>query len=402
MTKPYSVRLFYSYSHKDARYRTQVETVLANLRRAGVLSDWSDRKIMPGQHITPAVRAAMKRADILVFLLSPHFIASDECMKEWHDAKRDILNSPARFRVPIILTNCAWRDLLVDDDLKALPNDAKPVTAHNPASTAWQEVYEGVREVALTVRNTFVPKDSFLTAMERTELISQDYINLSDIFVFLTLSSLQPGSGSSRLLVEQRVTNIEQLLSLGNALIHGDDMSGKTALARHLFLSLARDSRPVMLVDLKENRGVPSDEMLREIYSRQFSGDYTLWRARADKTIVIDNLSSAPQSLEFLAFATERFERTIVLLASDIYLSFYRDELRVADFTVLGIESLTHSQQEELIRRRLELMTSKPITDGFVDQVEARVNSVVTNRLVPRYPILRAIYYPNVRGIHAE
>ena len=141
-----------------------------------------------------------------------------------------------------------------------------------------------------------------------------------------------------------------------------------------------------MFVDLKETRGVPSDEMLREIYSQQFSGDYTLWRGRTDKTVVLDNLSSAPQSLEFLAFAKERFDRTIVFLASDIYLSFYRDELRIADFTVLAIESLTHSQQELLIRRRLELMSNRPITDGLVDQVEARVNSIVTNRIVPRYP----------------
>ena len=35
----------------------------------------------------------------------------------------------------------------------------------------------------------------------------------------------------------------------------------------------------------------------------------------------------------------------------------------------------------------VNLLRNKPITDGFVDQVESRVNSIViSNKIVPRYP----------------
>ena len=43
----FTLRLFYSYSHKDGRYRDQMEESLALLRdNAGVLEDWSDRHIL--------------------------------------------------------------------------------------------------------------------------------------------------------------------------------------------------------------------------------------------------------------------------------------------------------------------------------------------------------------------
>ena len=73
---------FYSYSHRDAQQRSNMEEALTQLRRDGLLKDWSDLKILPGQSISKNIREKMDAADIFVFLLSRDFISSHECMKE--------------------------------------------------------------------------------------------------------------------------------------------------------------------------------------------------------------------------------------------------------------------------------------------------------------------------------
>ena len=52
----FHANLFYSYSHKDAQYRDNMETALSLLRREGLLKDWSDLNILPGQSISKEIR----------------------------------------------------------------------------------------------------------------------------------------------------------------------------------------------------------------------------------------------------------------------------------------------------------------------------------------------------------
>ena len=380
------LRLFYSYCHKDERFRSSLETALALLKNNGLIKDWSDHNILPGQRISDAIRKEMGQADIFAFLFSQNFIASEECTKEWERVKRLPTNGGARFRIPVILSPCAWRDVLGDDDVKALPTDGKSVSSYADQATAWQEIYEGIKAITTEIRKNFAVKTDFMRSVKQTELLSQNYIDLDDIFVFLALSRFRPGTSSSNQLMEERVTNAQQLLAVGNCLIHGDDMSGKTALARHLFVRLVDESRPVLFVDLKEVRGLPSDQVVREIYGQEFNGDYTLWREQSDKTIVLDNLTSAPNAIKFLTFAAKMFDRVIVTLASDIYSSFFRDDVRMAGFKIMTMEPMTHGQQESLIRKRLSLMGHSSVKDGFVDQVEDRVNGIIDKGVVPRYP----------------
>ena len=119
----FHANLFYSYSHKDAQYRDNMEIALSLLKRDKLLKDWSDRNILPGQSISKEIKEEMNKADIFVFLLSQDFIASNACMEEWEYAKQLSAEGKPIFRIPIILRDCSWEDLLSDDDIKALPND---------------------------------------------------------------------------------------------------------------------------------------------------------------------------------------------------------------------------------------------------------------------------------------
>ena len=383
----YVVNLFYSYSHRDSQYRASMERSLALLKSVGHLMDWSDQSILAGSRISAAIRRKMENADIIVFLLSPDFIHSEECMNEWRRAEELTEANPQLFRIPIILRDCSWKDLLAKDDLKALPQDGVPVVTFDHQDTAWQQVYEGIKEVVNQLRNTFTPKQDFLAEMGRTDFISQQSINLKDIFVFLPLLC----RGSQKPEPDRPVDNItepEQLLRKTYTLINGADRSGKTALARYMFLTLAEQSKPALYVDLNQVPQRAGRNFFRESYHSQYHGDYSLWSQQPDKTLILDNLSGRSQLIDFVVEAKQIFERIIVTLPSITFHALFRDESRLADFEELEIADLTQSQQETLIRKRLSLTSGTiTLTDAYVDMVEDRVNSIiVNNKIVPRYP----------------
>ena len=382
-----SIKIFYSYSHKDAEYRDDMERSLELLKRAGLLEQWHDGKILPGNGIPSAIKEAMDSSEIFVFLLSPDFIASEGCKQEWDYASELCFQSKARFRVPVIVRPCPWKDMLGNDDLKALPRDGKSVSTYSDPDEPWVEVYEGIKEVIEALRTSFEPREEFLKEVQTTEFISQDHINLSELFIFPRLSRAIDRN------VDQPVRNLtidteEELLFSKVSLIYGQEKSGKTTLARHLFISLVSKSSPVLLVDLKQQNGGLNERFLRRTYEEQFNGDYNLWKTQENKTLILDNVSSAPAVLELIEDAKGIFSRVILTMSTDMYYSYFRDEQNVTDFQVIEIQPLTYQQQEQLIRQRLQLIKGwEVVTDGFVDQVESQVNSVIiSNRIVPRYP----------------
>ena len=384
---PLAIQLFYSYCHKDGSFRDSMETSLATLKRDGLLENWSDRQILPGQSISKKVRTKMSQADILVFLFSPDFIESEECMKEWEFAKTLATGDKQVIRIPIILRTCAWKNILKNDDILALPTDGQPVTSYTDADAAWLEVYEGIKAVVSELRNTFTPKKEFLSRIQRSEFISQDHLRLQDLFVFLHLTSINIRA------VEQSeqpavLTNLEQFLSVKRSIVFGQEKTGKSALARYTYLSLVAEERAALLLDIEALNHASNERILSRAYEEQFQGDYTLWIKQNCKTLVIDNFSVNRYSLDFIDFAKDIFENIIITLDSDTFFTFLIDEPRLAEFRQLQIEQLTRHQQEKLIRKRLSLSESaRYMSDGLIDRAEDHVNSVIiSNKIVPRYP----------------
>ena len=383
----FHANLFYSYCHKDAEFREDMQNSLALLKRNKLLADWSDHNILPGQSISTEIKEKMNKTDIIVFLFSSNFINSDACMEEWEYTKRLVNQEKPIIRIPIILRDCAWQDVLADDDIMALPQDGKAITVFKNQDEAWLQVYEGIKAVINQLRNTFTPKTGFLSEIGKTEFLSQQHIKLQQIFIFLTLSCYSPGKGDG-LVQREQVESQEQLLKKKYVLIHGEEMSGKTALGRHLFLSLTnKHSTPVLHIDLQAIPKKTGEQIFKTAYHQQFNGDYSLWKKQENKILILDNLS-AKSSLDFVFYAKGFFDKIIITVASDVFISFFRDEERLANFQELTIEPLSHRQQEELIRKRLRLSDrSEPVTHGFVDQVENHINSIIiSNKIVPRYP----------------
>lgn len=375
----FTVKLFYSYSHKDSQYRDNMETALQQLKNNNLLKTWSDLSIQPGQNINKKIKTSMEGADIIVFLLSPDFIDSEPCMGEWNRAKKYTENK-LLILIPIILRECAWKDIEGMANLKALPEDAKPVSQYDDQDVAWQQVYQGIKSVIENLASQFVLRDEFRSEMEKTEFISQDHIGLNDIFVFPNLVI----HNEHELYNHRHITDYTQLLQNQQILIHGEAQSGKTALCRHLFLTLVDDAQPVIYIDLENIAKKPNVKILQQAYQEQFHGDYSQWVKQDNKTIIIDNFSQ--NNLEYIPFAEQYFQRLVLVTFWETFNAYFKDAQELVEFTKVKIGEFTHVQQEQLIKNRLNNHNGN-ITESKIDLAEQKVNDVITRRrIVPRYP----------------
>ena len=384
----FRLRLFYSYCHKDHQHRARMEQALTLLREQDrVLQDWSDLQILPGQSISRQIRHHMDISDIFAFLLSPHFIASQPCREEWKRVTQMLLVRPHIVRVPIILAPCDWKCLDGMADIKALPVDGKPITQFANHDVAWQQVCDGLRALTSGIRKNFALRDSFRDELDATDFISQEHVPLRKIFVFPHLCSYTETKGDEDVL--ENIADIQELQRSEQVLIHGDELSGKTALCRYVFLTLVDGAKPVLYLNLTTTSPRATDTAFADAYDQQYHGDYSLWSERKDKTLILDNLTSSPHALELLALAAAEFTSVIATTSSQTFYAYFRDDNRLANFRVVEILPLTHPKQEQLIRQRLAL-SDRPdmtLTDERIDQVENHVNTIIIrNRIVPRYP----------------
>jgi replicative DNA helicase len=89
-------RVFISYSHDDVVFRDALATHLEVLRSTGIIHQWHDGQIAPGQDWRAAIDCELLAADIIVLLVSASFLASRYCqdvelvsaLDRWRQSKR--------------------------------------------------------------------------------------------------------------------------------------------------------------------------------------------------------------------------------------------------------------------------------------------------------------------------
>jgi formylglycine-generating enzyme required for sulfatase activity len=140
------IEVFFSYSREDKPLRDKLEIALSSLKRHGVISSWHDRQILAGEEWQEEIDHHIQTADVILLLISPHFIASEYCYDielpdamARHDAGEACV-------VPILLRPVlAWKKFSFAK-LQVYPSGGKPITKWADEDDAFLDVAEGIQQ----------------------------------------------------------------------------------------------------------------------------------------------------------------------------------------------------------------------------------------------------------------
>ena len=108
-------KLFISYSSKDSEYVARFWTHLDVLKTRGYIEPWYDRKIEPGAKWDDNIRREMESSDLVVFLLSPDFLATPYIMDVELKHAIEMAEQKKCELFFIQLRHCSWGNTMLRD-----------------------------------------------------------------------------------------------------------------------------------------------------------------------------------------------------------------------------------------------------------------------------------------------
>jgi internalin A len=148
MPQPTRDQVFISYSHRDTKWRDQLELQLKPYLRDASIISWSDKQIPAGSEWFAEINTALTSTKVAVLLVSPDFIASDfihehelgPLLKEADQGGVKILWVPIR--------DSAYKRTPLKDYQAAVLDPNKPLAAMTPAGRdrAWVRICEEIEK----------------------------------------------------------------------------------------------------------------------------------------------------------------------------------------------------------------------------------------------------------------
>lgn len=184
------LQLFISYSHADEPFLSDLEKHLSTLKRENLLATWYDKKIVPGSNWEGEIDGALENSDIIVFLVSPDFVASEFCIEKEVAAALEKHSRGEVVVIPIVVRPVDWLSTPIGK-IQALPKNASPVSVWNDKDQAWLEVVKGLRlaisDLNIRREESFSKplfsniNDALLSEVERIEILYSHEGNVTGI-----------------------------------------------------------------------------------------------------------------------------------------------------------------------------------------------------------------------------
>lgn len=257
-----SKKVFISYSHKDETHKEALEEHLTMLKRNGIIDAWNDRKIIPGQDWSKEISKNLEQSELILFLISPTFLASDYCFNkemkraiEMHDEGRAQL-------IPILVRPCDWSESALSR-FQAVPKDAKPITTWQNNDEAWLDAINGIKRhissfTPLDITNPVVTKNLEFNAsnnalewIDDTEIVfthpKATKLKLSDVYIALDMEAEKGVIPSEIEIFSSDIVFNKPMYYL----IYGEEQQGKTSLLKQAFKQFLKSGIVPIYIDAR-------------------------------------------------------------------------------------------------------------------------------------------------------
>jgi WD40 repeat protein len=137
--------MFISYAHDDEGLRAELDKHLSLLRYRGVISDWQDRRIMPGAEWEGEIDENLEQAEVILLLISADFLASPYCRDIEMRRAMERHSAGSATVIPVILRDCDWQGFPFGA-LQSLPRDGRSVRSWGDSDAAFTDVATWIRK----------------------------------------------------------------------------------------------------------------------------------------------------------------------------------------------------------------------------------------------------------------
>jgi internalin A len=141
-------KIFISYSKADASYLTKLENHLSVLRRNGTISLWNCRQLLPGEKWDGKIKKELEEADIIIFMVSDDFLATDYIwdIEIKRAIERENLDPDNVKVVPIIVRSCYWEESPLSV-YNTAPKKAQVLTLAGDIDDAFKSVVLEIKKI---------------------------------------------------------------------------------------------------------------------------------------------------------------------------------------------------------------------------------------------------------------
>ena len=127
-----SLQVFFYYAQEDRGIFVKLKKHLSLLERSGQIAVWDDQKLTPGEERGKEIEKYLSDAHIILLLVSPDFLSSNDCVNIQERAMERYEKGDATV-IPLIIRPCGWQSTSLSK-LQMLPRDGKPLVRRNPDS----------------------------------------------------------------------------------------------------------------------------------------------------------------------------------------------------------------------------------------------------------------------------
>ncbi len=174
MIKP---KIFVSYSRKDVEYLNEFIVHLSGLERNDKIELWTDQEIVASTVWEKELKNRLESADIIIFLVSPDFIASDYIYDVEISKAIERHNKGEVAIVPVIIRPCDYSSTPLTK-FQALPKNAEPISSWKLRDEAWMDVVNGLKR---TIDAIGAPSHQSNTHAESTNKVNESNNNIDAI-----------------------------------------------------------------------------------------------------------------------------------------------------------------------------------------------------------------------------
>ncbi|WP_437968851.1 TIR domain-containing protein [Sorangium sp. So ce260] len=147
------LQVFISYAPEDAKHLAELEKHLKMLgpRRMGLIDSWSARSVGVGGEEKLERDRRLKSAHVILLLVSPDFLNSDECYDVEVQAAMAAHERKEACIVPVLLREVSYEGTPFAK-LRPTPDNRKPVTEWTSMDAAFTEVAKDIRRAVESLR----------------------------------------------------------------------------------------------------------------------------------------------------------------------------------------------------------------------------------------------------------